>query len=539
MPKPATPSAELPPVQKPITPPTEVPPVRKPTTPAAELPPVQKPTTPAVEPTPPIQEPVAPSAGPKAAVAGENWGIPEGGVPISQRAKIKGVKIPAKAAQDPEGWYYDPKSKHYRKVLGRPSGAGDASEAEALRQRDIAARAKAEKRLEELRAEVAKTESEQLNLRKQRDALRDEENNARQEMKQAVAEEDAARARKDVDAQATARQKARDAKVRADAASRARKELPTEEGLYKDLKKLAGEIEVESINADPNSRGKLPCFAGDTLVATPVGPRRIDALRENDLVWAYDFSDPAPRPCRVTQTHLNIARDFVEIDVGGILVRATGRHRFWVEDGAGWVVASALRPGMRLRSLDGLLLEIVRVTPRNRDPEPSYNLSVDGHATYFVGAGVLVHNGPVDLGLGSSFIIYRATNKVNPEFAGKVYVGQTTELNLKGRPRGHAARGGEHQTKAAKQIADHAAGRIKLSARDELFYNFMKDAEIEPVVRGIASKAQADYLEQLNLKIERKVMGAANVINRREQIASESHMKAVVEAHWAKGGMSN
>jgi hypothetical protein len=248
------------------------------------------------------------------------------------------------------------------------------------------------------------------------------------------------------------------------------------------------------------------------------------------MVWAFEFSGAGPCAQRITQTHVNAARDFVEIEAAGARVRSTSLHRFWVEDGAGWLPASALRVGMRVRSLDGRPVEIEAIGRHRGEPQPSYNLSVDGPATYFVGAGVLVHNESVDLGLGAHYIIYRARNTKNKAFEGLWYIGQTTEVDAAGRPRGEQVRGGEHQENARKKIAAHEAGTIKLSAEDEMFYRFMSDAELEVIVRGIGTKAQADYLEQLNIEIERKLSGEANVLNRREQITSEAHMKAVVEA---------
>jgi hypothetical protein len=57
----------------------------------------------------------------------------------------------------------------------------------------------------------------------------------------------------------------------------------------------------------------------------------------------------------------------------------------------------------------------------------------------------------------------------------------------------------------------------------------MSNVELEPTVRGIGTKDQADYLEQRNMDIERKLNGEGSLMNRREQIASESHMNEVTE----------
>jgi hypothetical protein len=487
---------------------------------------------PGVEPPPakPALAVEAPAAKPVEAaevpVAKPDTGIPEGGIPISERAKVKGVKVRKEALADPEGWYYDPKKRAYLKIPGKQKAAASAT-AEAAKRESEAAQAKARERLVELEAQRTEAERKLAKLRTERERLRGLRDKAQLEQKEAVGEMDKAGTS---EGKAAARKKALDAKQRADEAREALDKIPDDVELHKQLKQIAVDMEVESIKADPKSRAKLVCFAGETLVATPAGPRRIDALRVNDLVWGFEFSDRAPRAHRVAQTHLHAARDFVEIEAAGTRVRATRLHRFWVEDGLGWQPASALRAGMRLRSQDGRPLEIEAVRTRSGEPEPSYNLSVEGPATYFVGAGALVHNESVDLGLGAHYIIYRARNRKNPAFEGLWYIGQTTEVDAAGRPRGEQVRGGEHQENARKKIAAHEAGTIKLSAEDEMFYRFMSDAELEVIVRGIGTKAQADYLEQLNIEIERKLSGEANVLNRREQITSEAHMKAVVEA---------
>ena len=45
----------------------------------------------------------------------------------------------------------------------------------------------------------------------------------------------------------------------------------------------------------------------------------------------------------------------------------------------------------------------------------------------------------------------------------------------------------------------------------------MKDAKLEVVVTGL-NKMLADYVEQININLERNAEGAENVMNRREQV---------------------
>ena len=480
--------------------------------------------TPATKPAEVETTAVKPAEAETPAAKPAETGLPEGGVPISERAKVKGAKVKKEALADPENWYYDTKKGRYRKLTPKQKASALA---EAVKQESEATQAKAKKRLQELETERDATQSKLDKLRKDRARLFKEYNEAVTERNNAVAEQ---RKATTTEAKQAAKKKALEAKASVEEVEEERNKLTDDVELNNQLKRIADDVEVESIKADPKTRAKLVCFAGETLVATPSGPRRIDALRANDLVWAFEFSEGQPRAHRVTQMHINAARDFVEIDADGECIRSTSLHRFWVEDGLGWQLASALRPGMRVRSLDGRPLEIEAVRTRRGAPEPSYNLSVDGPATYFVGAGVLVHNEAVDLQLGANFVIYRARNRKNPAFEGLWYIGQASEKDAEGRQRGETAREGEHQKNARKKIAAHEAGKITLSADDEMFYRFMSDAELEVIVRGIGTKPQADYLEQLNIEIERKLSGEANVMNRREQITSEQHMKEVIEA---------
>src|SRR5262249_17737717 len=134
----------------------------------------------------------------------------------------------------------------------------------------------------------------------------------------------------------------------------------------------------------------------------------------------------------------------------------------------------------------------------------------------------LVHNEAVDVGLGANFVIYRATNQ---KFPGKVYIGQTTELDAEGKPRGAKGREVEHQRLAKGKLK----GTEKLSKANKDFYEFMQDAKLEVIVKGISTQPQADYLEQRNIDIER-ANPEVECMNRINKITSETHMKEVLEA---------
>ncbi|QNH14598.1 hypothetical protein HEP75_04071 [Xanthomonas sp. SI] len=384
---------------------------------------------------------------------------------------------------------------------------------------------KAKQRLQELGESKSGKRKELADLRQRRSELLEQRRKAVGEKDAAIREWDAA---KDHATRDAARDKARAANERATQLRERLDALPSEEGVSKDLKRLDTEIGIENIKADPNSRGTLPCFAPDTPVWTSDGPRPISELRPGDRVWAWDFATGTRRLRPVLQVHRGLTKGFRRLTADGMTILATRQHRFWVESDLAWRTAESLMPGAQLRDLNGHRLRLLgneeQVVGTDAD---TFNLTVEELHSYYVGAGVLVHNGGVDIGLGGDFVIYRGTNVKYP---GQVYIGQTTQLDVRGAPRGDKARELEHQKAARRKLADDASGIKKLSARDKAFYEFMEGAKLEPIVEGIGTQAQADYLEQRNIELERQVSGKDKVMNRRNEITNDSHMKAVVEA---------
>jgi hypothetical protein len=73
-------------------------------------------------------------------------------------------------------------------------------------------------------------------------------------------------------------------------------------------------------------------------------------------------------------------------------IGATPTHPFWSVDRGGWVPAGELRLGERLLAEDGSTPAVQSLTPCT-EPEPVYNLEVEGDHCYRVGEqGLLVHN---------------------------------------------------------------------------------------------------------------------------------------------------
>jgi hypothetical protein len=77
------------------------------------------------------------------------------------------------------------------------------------------------------------------------------------------------------------------------------------------------------------------------------------------------------------------------LDLGDETVQCTPSHRFFTGI---WVAAGHLTPGQRLLCRDGQWRELQSVVRRS-EPQPVFNLEVEGVHTYLVGrSGVVVHN---------------------------------------------------------------------------------------------------------------------------------------------------
>jgi hypothetical protein len=73
-------------------------------------------------------------------------------------------------------------------------------------------------------------------------------------------------------------------------------------------------------------------------------------------------------------------------------IGVTGKHPFWCVDRGNWVSACELRTGERLHSQGGGTPRVESLTLR-AEPEPVYNIEVEGDHCYRVGEqGLLVHN---------------------------------------------------------------------------------------------------------------------------------------------------
>jgi intein/homing endonuclease len=224
----------------------------------------------------------------------------------------------------------------------------------------------------------------------------------------------------------------------------------------------------------------------------------------------------------VREVHQNRASAFYELRVRGETLEATGDHPFWVDDGprSGWTAARDLRSGAMVLMLDGTIAPIDDAVLVDRERQATYNLEIDGTATYFVGPGILVHNQGRDFGLGD-YVIYEGRYEPDPgferpdlvaKFKNAIYIGMTNDL-----PR----RQGQERAMGKKGLR----GAPEPEQRD--FFEFMRWVKLRPRARGL-EKPYAQYLEQQNIDIELKD-GRYRVMNRDLRPVSKARQRLLIE----------
>jgi hypothetical protein len=131
------------------------------------------------------------------------------------------------------------------------------------------------------------------------------------------------------------------------------------------------------------------CFGAGTLVQTLEGQQVIEKLRAGDEVLTQDPKTGALRYQPIVAVYHNPPNATLRIELDDDVIIATGIHRFW-KAGKGWVMARELKPGDRLRTLDG-----VSTVKSVKDDlvQPVYNLQVAEGESFFVGKiGALAHD---------------------------------------------------------------------------------------------------------------------------------------------------
>ena len=186
---------------------------------------------------------------------------------------------------------------------------------------------------------------------------------------------------------------------------------------------------------------KINCFARDTVVSTPTGPRPIGGIQPGERVLAFDFETGEWVSREVLERHdSNYYGPLVTITTDGGPIRTTVYHPFWVVQGfdleerdtprelaededqgltldGRWVNSHEVRAGDVIIGRDGRELRVKRVEQEYVESFPVSNLTIEEHHTFAVGTdAVLVHNQsvcPVHIDIGGEGRYPKAIN-VNP-----------------------------------------------------------------------------------------------------------------------------
>ncbi len=138
-----------------------------------------------------------------------------------------------------------------------------------------------------------------------------------------------------------------------------------------------------------NRPNKVCCFPAYTAVHTPYGLAPIQALRVGDAVWAWDAARRRAKSTRVVGLDEH-AGDFAlrALEAASGAIQVTDTHRFGAADG-GWVASEEIRAGFAAAALSGPL-PIRSARAEDGRCERVFNLRLEAHHGYFVGAGALL-----------------------------------------------------------------------------------------------------------------------------------------------------
>jgi tetratricopeptide (TPR) repeat protein len=154
-------------------------------------------------------------------------------------------------------------------------------------------------------------------------------------------------------------------------------ELPESKPTLTDFVNIAGPIVTHS------------CFGAGTLVNSSDGKRPIESIRIGDRVLSQNTVTGLLTFQPVLAVYHNRPSPTLRIATDGEMIIATGIHRFW-KAGLGWTMARELKPGDRLRVLNGV--GVIRSVEAEKI-QPVFNLEVAGNQNFFVGTdAILVHD---------------------------------------------------------------------------------------------------------------------------------------------------
>ncbi|WP_405888984.1 polymorphic toxin-type HINT domain-containing protein [Streptomyces sp. NBC_01136] len=137
--------------------------------------------------------------------------------------------------------------------------------------------------------------------------------------------------------------------------------------------------------------------AGTQVLLADGTHKAIGALRTGDLLLMTDPTTGRSQVEPVTATYAHPTGQLLDLALTGGGHLTTTPHHYVYAVGRGWVFASDLRIGDRLRNPDGAEQAVTAVRTADGTPRTVYDLTVDGTHTFYVRTGataadVLVHN---------------------------------------------------------------------------------------------------------------------------------------------------
>jgi hypothetical protein len=132
------------------------------------------------------------------------------------------------------------------------------------------------------------------------------------------------------------------------------------------------------------------CFTEGTLVAIEKGNKKIEDIKEGDLVWSYNEETGKKELKKVVELSRNTSSSLVKISVNGTEITCTPEHPFYVD--GNWVEAKNLTKGMLLTTLEGKTSPVESINFLDENVKV-YNFEVEGNHNYYVSEKrILVHN---------------------------------------------------------------------------------------------------------------------------------------------------
>jgi hypothetical protein len=171
------------------------------------------------------------------------------------------------------------------------------------------------------------------------------------------------------------------------------------------------------------------CFDGDTPVATETGFKRIDEIQVGDMIWSYNVETGEKSLKEVKQVFVKKSDELLHLETTEGEIDATINHPFYVT-GKGWVAAGDLVVGDEVHTLDGDAGTVTGFKIEKLDkPLSVYNLEVKDFQSYFVGDGVLVHNGCKKISGAEAtkvaqYFDYNTIEDLKEDFVGKAAISQ-------------------------------------------------------------------------------------------------------------------